>query len=285
MILKTSKRYVFYVMPLASILLSSLNVQVEPRSSEVTTDELLRCGHIISHNLKALEMGLLQMMELSCGVVRDKVEGGIICGILRNASKILAITIKHASGVISSISEVLSTLSRCINNVGHWHELPVHLREIQDHNRRFHELWPQTRDFLVQELLPALSEQLYSSQRGVLPGAALWVARLTRSEQFVPRLQVWGQLPDCVAGICAAIDPIPVLLDKVETYTVDLGKRLQVVLSNSSNIDDAQILKLKPALRQLSSTWEEYRWISRCHVDVIEDFDPSIYVPPSILFS
>lgn len=260
------------------------NVQIQRLSSEVTTAEILQCGHIISHNLKALEIGLEQTVELICGVVRDILEANTICPILQNAIQILAKTIKHADAFISTIDEALLMFYRCINNQGHWHKLPAHLRELQEHNRCFHELWPQSRESLTREILPALSGHFYSSQ-SIFPAAALWLARITRSEQFFPRLQAWGQLPRYISGLCAALDPLPPLLDTVETYTTDLAQHLQIILSNSPHLCDAESRKIKAELKQVCDSWASYFRTSRLHVGHIEKLDPSRYLPFSLRFS
>lgn len=223
------------------------------------------------------------MVELICGVVRDTLEAGIVCPILKNVIEILAKTTKHAAAAIKTVDMALMLFYRCIKNRGHWNKLPAYLSDLQEHNRRLHELWPQNRNFLNREVLPALSGHFYSTQSN-LPFAALWVAKLTRSEQFSPRLQAWGQLPDCIAGICATLDPLPPLVDKVETYIVELGERVQVLLASSPRLRDAETKKIEPALDYVCDIWAEFFRTSNMDLACIEALDPFARLPVSLMF-
>lgn len=246
----------------------------------MTTSELLQSGDIISRNFEAASGGLKEIAKLVCPLVADRSEAEAVCRIIKQARDVLAITMGHIDSAMTNIDGALIMFYRCLSNdATQWHMLPTRLAAFRDHSRHAKGLWPQHRLYLNQELLSSLSGQFYSLD-SVLPHAALWIARLTRSEQFFPRLQAWGQLPNLIADICAALDPIPHLLDKVATYSADMGDRLQLLASSPTGLRDAKMAL--PALFQLSASWGSQ--FNRLHTQfyILKKFEPSRHIPPSL---
>lgn len=262
---------IYYCLPLTAYL------QILSLKSDVSTAKFLQCGQIISQNLAAVSNGLDELVRLVSMVMTHRSEANIIIPILNNARDTLAAIMSHVDLAIWDIQEALVMVSRCTRNEGVWHALPTHLEGFQNHSRRVHELWPHTRDFLVEDLLPALCGQFFSFQ-SIFPHAALWVAQVTRSAHFFPRLQAWGQFPIIITDICAALDPVPSMLDDVETYAVDMGERLQLVVSKSSYFRDEETKKLRPIMSHLYLSWASYFKVSRRKTHHVQHLKPSEYL-------
>lgn len=241
----------------------------------MSTAKFLQCGYAISHNLEAVVSALDELVRLVCTVVVDDSEADVILPVIRKARDNLALIVRHIDTAIANIERALVMVYRCTHNHGQWHMLPVHLKEFQKHSRRAHELWPHSREYLNDEILPELSGHFFS--RSILAQAALWITQLTGSTHLFPRLQAWGQFPSFIGDICAAMDPIPDMLDKVETYAVDLGERLQSVASQSLHFRDEDTKRMEPVLTQMSDSWGRYFDLSHRKAYALEQLDRSDY--------
>lgn len=255
-----------------------LQTETHPLSPEVQTAELLQCGGIISNNVETVANGLDHLMDLVCGSVSDDSEADIICPVLLNARNKLIMTIGHADAAACSIDQALIVFCHCVRDNEGWSQLSAHLKDFMEHSRQFRDLWRQNRNFLNQEFLPSLSGLLYSPQNK-LPQTGLWLAQLTRSEHIFPRLQAWGQLPNIVDDICAALDPVSGQLDKVESYVKAVSERLQIIVSTSSCVRNEQVKSILPGLYVTQLAWHS-RWSrTRVFLAQIRRTEPSRHLP------
>lgn len=201
-----------------------------------------------------------ELMTLVCGVVADISEADLIGSILTNASDKLGVAMRHAVSAMEEIDDTLTYSVTAINNFqpDDWHRISQHIQTFRDHTRHVHELWPQNLAYLKQELLPSLSPHFYSPG-GTLPQIGFWIARITRTDHLPTiRSDVWGQISTLIADICTALDPVPLLLDKLEAYTVDQAARVEVLIMSSSARPNSAILKnLGLALAEMLCAWSK----------------------------